>query len=95
MSAGQGRIVAGAGASRTATAQQRCRALGKGAGARCELADTQRTGAKNKGHVHVNQPNRQETGRELFDYVYDRVAGHFKLPSLADLIAQKAQALTA
>jgi len=29
------------------------------------------------------------------NYVYDRVAGHFKLPSMADLIAQKAQALTA
>ena len=29
----------------------------------------------------------------FYDYVFDRVSGEFKLPSLADLIEQKAQAL--
>lgn len=29
----------------------------------------------------------------FYDYVYDRISGEFKLPSLADLITQKAQAL--
>ena len=38
---------------------------GAGADARCELPDPQRTGDENKGHVHVNQPNHQETELEL------------------------------
>jgi len=53
------------------------------------------------GHVS-NKPDQQRhfmplsmPVRNISDYVYDRVSGHFKLPSLADLIAQKAQALTA
>jgi hypothetical protein len=29
----------------------------------------------------------------FYDYVYDRVSGRFELPSLADLITQKAQTL--
>jgi hypothetical protein len=42
----------------------------------------------------INQ-TAKKLGVSFYDYVYDRVAGYFKLPSLADLIAQKAQALTA
>jgi len=44
--------------------------------------------------MSINQ-TAKKLGVSFYDYVYDRVAGHFKLPSLADLIAQKAQALTA
>lgn len=40
----------------------------------------------------INQ-TAKKLGVSFYDYVYDRVAGYFKLPSLADLIAQKAQAL--
>ncbi|NOR79805.1 MAG: hypothetical protein GQ529_03065 [Methyloprofundus sp.] len=29
----------------------------------------------------------------FYDYIYDHISGEFKLPSLADLITQKAQAL--
>jgi hypothetical protein len=29
----------------------------------------------------------------FYDYVYDRVSGLFELPSLADLITQKAQTM--
>jgi hypothetical protein len=43
--------------------------------------------------MSINQ-TAKKLGVSFYDYVYDRVAGHFKLPSLADLIAQKAQALT-
>ena len=42
--------------------------------------------------MSINQ-TAKKLGVSFYDYVYDRVAGHFKLPSLADLIAQKAQAL--
>ncbi|MDQ7090940.1 MAG: hypothetical protein Q9M50_09880 [Methylococcales bacterium] len=38
-----------------------------------------------------------ETAKKLavsfYDYVYDRVSGEFKMPSMANLIAQKAQSL--
>ena len=44
--------------------------------------------------MSINQ-TAKKLGVSFYDYVYDRVAGHFKLPSLADLIAQKAQTLTA
>ena len=44
--------------------------------------------------MSINQ-TAMKLGVSFYDYVYDRVAGHFKLPSLADLIAQKAQALSA
>jgi len=44
--------------------------------------------------MSINQ-TAKKLGMGFYDYVYDRVSGHFKLPSLADLIAQKAQALTA
>ena len=37
----------------------------------------------------------KKLGVSFYDYVYDRVSGEFKLPSLADLIKQKAQALPA
>jgi hypothetical protein len=37
----------------------------------------------------INQ-TAKKLGVSFYDYVYDRVAGHFKLPSLADLIVQKA-----
>lgn len=37
----------------------------------------------------------KKMGVSLYDYVYDRVSGEFKLPSLADLIAQQGEALTA
>ena len=44
--------------------------------------------------MSINQ-TAKKLGVSFYDYVYDRVSGHFNLPSLADLIAQKAQALTA
>jgi hypothetical protein len=37
----------------------------------------------------------KKLGVSFYDYVYDRVSGEYKLPSLADLIKQKAQALPA
>ena len=37
----------------------------------------------------------KKMGVSLYDYVYDRVSGEFKLPSLADLIKQQAGVLTA
>jgi hypothetical protein len=37
----------------------------------------------------------KKLGVSFYDYVYDRVSGEFKLPSLADLIKQKAHALPA
>jgi hypothetical protein len=40
----------------------------------------------------INQ-TAKKLGVSFYDYVYDRVTGQFKLPSLADLITQKAQAL--
>jgi hypothetical protein len=40
--------------------------------------------------MSINQ-TAKKLGVSFYDYVYDRVAGHFKLPSLADLIVQKAQ----
>jgi hypothetical protein len=39
----------------------------------------------------INQ-TAKKLGVSFYDYVYDRVTGQFKLPSLADLIIQKAQA---
>jgi hypothetical protein len=42
----------------------------------------------------VNQ-TAKKLGVSFYDYVYDRVSGECKLPSLADLIAQKAQILWA
>jgi hypothetical protein len=44
--------------------------------------------------MSINQ-TAKKLGMSFYDYVYDRVAGQFKLPSLADLIAQKAQAVQA
>jgi len=38
----------------------------------------------------INQ-TAKKLGVSFYDYVYDRVTGQFKLPSLADLIIQKAQ----
>jgi hypothetical protein len=40
----------------------------------------------------INQ-TAKKLGVSFYDYVYDRVTGQFNLPSLADLITQKAQAL--
>lgn len=40
----------------------------------------------------INQ-TAKKLGVSFYDYVYDRVSGQFKLPSLADLITQKAQIL--
>ena len=40
----------------------------------------------------INQ-TAKKLGVSFYDYVYDRVTGQFKLPSLADLIVQKAQAV--
>jgi hypothetical protein len=40
----------------------------------------------------INQ-TAKKLGVSFYEYVYDRVTGQFKLPSLANLIAQKAQAL--
>ncbi|NOR80807.1 MAG: transposase [Methyloprofundus sp.] len=37
----------------------------------------------------------KKLGVSFYDYVYDRVSGEFRLPSLADLIIQKAHALPA
>ena len=37
----------------------------------------------------------KKLGISFYDYVYDRVSGEFKMPSLADVIAQKAQSLQA
>ena len=42
----------------------------------------------------VNQ-TAKKLGVSFYDYVYDRVTGRFELPSLADLITQKAQAMQA
>jgi len=38
----------------------------------------------------INQ-TAKKLGVSFYDYVYDRVAGKFDMPSLADLIAQKTQ----
>jgi hypothetical protein len=40
----------------------------------------------------INQ-TAKKLGVSFYDYVYDRVSGQFKLPSLADLITQKAHIL--
>ncbi len=40
----------------------------------------------------INQ-TAKKLGVSFYDYVYDRVTGQFKLPSLAELITQKAQAM--
>jgi hypothetical protein len=40
----------------------------------------------------INQ-TAKKLGVSFYDYVYDRVAGKFELPSLADLIAQKTQSV--
>jgi hypothetical protein len=40
----------------------------------------------------INQ-TAKKLGVNFYDYVYDRVTGQLKLPSLADLISQKAQIL--
>jgi len=37
----------------------------------------------------------KKLGVSFYDYVYDRVSGEFKMPSMADVIAQKAQSLQA
>ena len=37
----------------------------------------------------------KKLGVSFYDYVYDRVSGEFKMPSIADVIAQKAQNLRA
>ncbi len=42
----------------------------------------------------INQ-TAKKLGVSFYDYVYDRVTGQFKLPSLADLIIQKAQGVQA
>jgi hypothetical protein len=42
----------------------------------------------------INQ-TAKKLGVSFYDYVFDRVSGEFNLPSLADLIIQKAQALQA
>ena len=42
--------------------------------------------------MSINQ-TAKKLGVSFYDYVYDRVSGQFKLPSLADLIVQKAQTL--
>ena len=42
--------------------------------------------------MSVNQ-TAKKSGVSFYDYVYDRVSGQNRLPSLADLIAQKAQTL--
>ena len=42
----------------------------------------------------INQ-TAKKLGVSFYDYVYDRVAGRFILPSLADLITQKAQVMQA
>jgi hypothetical protein len=42
--------------------------------------------------MSINQ-TAKKLGVSFYDYVYDRVSGQNKLPSLADLIAQKAQGL--
>ena len=38
----------------------------------------------------INQ-TAKKLGVSFYDYVYDRVTGKFELPSLAELITQKAQ----
>ena len=40
----------------------------------------------------INQ-TAKKLGVSFYDYVYDRVSGRFELPSLADLITQKAQTM--
>jgi hypothetical protein len=40
----------------------------------------------------INQ-TAEKLGVSFYEYVYDRVTGQFKLPSLAELIVQKTQAL--
>ncbi len=40
----------------------------------------------------INQ-TAKKLGVSCYDYIYDRVTGQFKLPSLADLITEKAQAM--
>ncbi|WP_428357541.1 hypothetical protein [Methyloprofundus sp.] len=39
----------------------------------------------------INQAPKK-IGVSIYDYIYDRVSGQYKLPSLADLITQKALA---
>ena len=50
---------------------------------------------KSKDAFMTTNQTAKKFGVSFFDYVYDKVAGYFKLPSLADLIAQKSQALMA
>jgi hypothetical protein len=42
----------------------------------------------------INQ-TAKKLGVSFYDYVYDRVTGQFQLPSLADLIIQKTQSMSA
>ena len=51
-------------------------------------------GTKAKDTFMTINQTAKKLGVSFYDYVYDRVSSQFKLPSLADLIAQKAQALT-
>ena len=39
----------------------------------------------------INQ-TAKKLGVNFYDYIYDRVSGQYKLPSLADIIIQKALA---
>jgi hypothetical protein len=50
-------------------------------------------GTKIKDTFMTIKQTAKKLGVSFYDYVYDRVSGQNKLPSLADLIAQKAQAL--
>jgi hypothetical protein len=51
-------------------------------------------GTKIKDTFMTINETAKKMGVSLYDYVYDRVGGEFKLPSLADLIKQQGQALT-
>ena len=51
------------------------------------------SGTKIKDTFMTINQTAKKLGVSFYAYVYDRVAGQYKLPSLADLIMQKAQVL--
>jgi len=52
-------------------------------------------GTKIKNTFMTINQTAKKLGVSFYDYVYDSVTGQFQLPSLADLIIQKAQPMSA
>jgi len=62
-------------------------------GAECRFQTRSEKGTKIKDTFMTINQTTKKLAVSFYDYVYDRVSGRFELPSLADLITQKAQTL--